>query len=197
MKNEDNDKVKSQNNSEYNISEKSKKEIQKGYEYLLKQVNKAKPLTQEQKQELEKYVKEAFSFDEVIESIDISGEKYKVIFTDGEEQLVYDNGEFFIISSVDSKIVKAKKKRNEARNIYIEYFIKYQLNPIIEQKNRHEKIKIISGVNKEPKLKNKNSKNLSEKEKLRVKEEKTKTTQEEITKVNNKANKMKDDDLLR
>ena len=158
------------------ISKKSQDEIKKGIEYMLKQVEKSKPLTEKQKKELIEYAKEALAFDEVIENIDISGENFKVIFTDGEEQLIYDNGEFFIVSSIDSKKVKAKKKRNEARNIYIEYFIKYQLNPIIEQKNKNGNIKIISGngllrEDKDIKKLNKKDEKLKE-EKLNEKEQK-------------------------
>ena len=68
----------------------------------------------------------------------------RVIFTDGENQLVFENGEFFLVSSTDSLKTKIKKKREDARNMYIEYFIKYQLNPILKQKELNEMARTIS-----------------------------------------------------
>lgn len=176
--------VKTLKNNDNSINKKSEEEIRKGIEYLLKQVAKSKPFTEKQRNELEKYAKEALAFDEVIEKIDISGEKFKVIFTDGEEQLVYDNGEFFIISTIDSKKVKEKKKRSEARNIYIEYYIKYQLNPIIEQKRINGNIRIISGkdISKEIKdiKKSKNEKDGNQKEEIKTEINKEKKIKENL-----------------
>ena len=88
-----------------------------------------------------------------IENIDISDNGNRVIFTDGEEQLIVEDGEFFLVSSTDSLKTKKKKKREEARNMYIEYFIRYQLNPIINQRKLNEMTKTIS-----QELPNKNTK---------------------------------------
>ena len=60
-------------------------------------------------------------------------DKY-VIFTNGKEQLYYENGEFFIISAIDSKKAKRKIKREEARNLYNEFYIMTVLNPLLKQK---------------------------------------------------------------
>ena len=70
-------------------------------------------------------------------------DKY-VIFTDGEEQLYYENGEFFSISSTDSTKRKKKKTKKEATDMYLDYFIKYQLNPILDQRDvKKQKMEII------------------------------------------------------
>lgn len=109
---------------------------------IIDNLNKAVTFTKEDKKRIEN----SLNFDEVIENIDISDNSNRVIFTDGNEQLIYENGEFFLVSSTDSTSTKKKKKRNEARNMYIEYFIKYQLNPIIEQRKLNEITKTISAT---------------------------------------------------
>ena len=57
---------------------------------------------------------------------------------------MYAKREFFLVSSTDSQKSRKKKKREEARNMYIEYFIKYQLNPIIKQRENDELARTIS-----------------------------------------------------
>ena len=109
---------------------------------IIDNLNKAVKFTKEDKKRIE----DSLNFDVVIENIDISDNSNRVIFTDGNEQLVYENGEFFLVSSTDSTSTKKKKKRNEARNMYIEYFIKYQLNPIIKQRKLNEITKTISAT---------------------------------------------------
>lgn len=109
---------------------------------IIDNLNKAVKFTKEDKKRIE----DSLNFDVVIKNIDISDNSNRVIFTDGNEQLVYENGEFFLVSSTDSTSTKKKKKRNEARNMYIEYFIKYQLNPIIEQRKLNEITKTISAT---------------------------------------------------
>ena len=46
------------------------------------------------------------------------------------EDLLYINGEFYIASSTDDTIVKKKKTKQEAKNMYLEYFMKYQSGSI-------------------------------------------------------------------
>lgn len=93
---------------------------------IIDNLDKKKILTPEDKKRIE----ESLNFEAAIEKIDISDNSNRVIFTDGEEQLVFEDGEFFMVSSTDSQKSRKKIKREEARNMYIEYFIKYQLNPI-------------------------------------------------------------------
>lgn len=107
---------------------------------IIDNLNKSIVLTAEDKRRIE----ESLDFDKAIESVDISDNNNRVIYTDGEEQLIVEDGEFFLVSSTDSLKTKKKKKREEARNMYIEYFIRYQLNPIIKQKRLDEITKSIS-----------------------------------------------------
>ena len=65
------------------------------------------------KEELEKLKKDALdsvNFVEKIEKINLDFDKY-VIFTDGDIQLVYENGEFFVVSSTDIYSKKEKKEK--------------------------------------------------------------------------------------
>ena len=74
-----------------------------------------------------------------IEKIDIPSENY-VIFTDGDEQLLYENGEFYVISTKDTPLRRKKKTKKEAKEMYLNYFINYQLNGLLgESKNKQEK----------------------------------------------------------
>ena len=107
---------------------------------ILDHLNKSVVLTAEDKRRIE----ESLDFDKAIESVDISDNNNRVIFTDGEEQLIVEDGEFFLVSSTDSMKTKIKKKREDARNMYIEYFIRFQLNPIIKQRRLDEITKSIS-----------------------------------------------------
>lgn len=106
-----------------------KKVIAPNLKEILDKVSKAKELTKEEIEILQKQAKESTEFMELIEKIQLPKDNY-VIFTDGEEQLVYENGEFFIVSTIDSTKAKKKKKRLEAKDMYIEYFIRYTLNKI-------------------------------------------------------------------
>lgn len=106
-----------------------KKVIAPNLKEILDKVSKAKELTKEEIEILQKQAKESTEFMELIEKIQLPKDNY-VIFTDGEEQLVYENGEFFIVSTTDSTKAKKKKKRLEAKDMYIEYFIRYTLNKI-------------------------------------------------------------------
>ena len=87
-----------------------KKVIAPNLKEILDKVSKAKELTKEEIEILQKQAKESTEFMELIEKIQLPKDNY-VIFTDGEEQLVYENGEFFIVSTTDSTKAKKKKKR--------------------------------------------------------------------------------------
>jgi len=103
---------------------------------FVEMVNKAENAEELSKEEIAKLLEEAKSsleFLKLIDNIKIPEDKY-VVYTDGDIQLVYENGEFFLVSTVDSKAEKKKMKRKEAIDSYIEYFIKYQINPIIAKR---------------------------------------------------------------
>ena len=141
---------------------------------IIDNLDKKKILTPEDKKRIE----ESLNFEAAIEKIDISDNSNRVIFTDGEEQLVFEDGEFFLVSSTDSQKSRKKKKREEARNMYIEYFIKYQLNPIIKQRENDELARTISVETQRENSKDKDVKKIADNESktipARPKEEKTK-----------------------
>ncbi len=78
---------------------------------------------------------EVTNYENELNKIKIPSSQNKVIYTDGSIQLLYENGEFFEVSSTDITKQKNKKTRKEATDMYIEYFIKYRLNPLIARKN--------------------------------------------------------------
>lgn len=121
-------------------NDKNSVDIDYNVKEIIDNLDKAKVITPEDKKRIE----ESLNFEDAINNIDIAGNDNRVVFTDGEEQLIYEDGEFFIVSSTDSLKTKKKKTREEARNMYIEYFIKYQLNPIIKQRQIAEAVKTIS-----------------------------------------------------
>ncbi|MEG2348268.1 MAG: hypothetical protein RSB67_01295 [Clostridia bacterium] len=146
---------------------------------MLKNINKAKPLSKDEINKIIIEINERLDFNKKIDEINLKMDKY-VIFVDGNEELIYENGEFFIEDTIDKKKKKKKKKKSEARDLYIEYFIKYQLNPILKQKEIHGMVKTIS--------KNILKKNKKEKEVVK---------KENIEKKVTKTVKKKDNDLMR
>lgn len=101
---------------------------------VVKQIKKGNTFSKEELDKLMAEANESVEFTKALQDINLASPDNRVIFIDGNEQLVYDHGEFFICDTIDSKKLKKKIKRKEATEKYIEYFIRYQLNPIIEQK---------------------------------------------------------------
>lgn len=103
-------------------------------------------LSEKQKKELMEEAETTLKFLDKIEEVELPSDNY-VIFTDGKEQLFYENGEFYIISTTDSLRQRKKKTKKEATDLYLDFFIKYQLNPILDRKaalkERNEKSKDI------------------------------------------------------
>lgn len=97
-----------------------------------------KELSKEEIKKLTEEARESIDFLKKIDEIELPKDKY-VIFTDGDEQLFYENGEFYIISTTDSTKVKKKKTKKEATDMYLDFFIRYQLNPILDLRKQREK----------------------------------------------------------
>lgn len=150
-----NDDIKSQNSEndsiDYNLKE------------IIKKVEKERNLSKEEIEKLKKEALESVNFVEKIDEINLEFNKY-VIFTDGKVQLIYEDGEFYVVSSTDATVKKEKKKKEEAKNMYLEYFIRYVLNPIIKQRDINEHSKNITTPTKEKEL-NKIKKKVSQKAK--------------------------------
>lgn len=111
---------------------------------VVKDLKKNKELSSQEIDKLMNDANENVEFTKVINDIKLESPDNRVIFVDGNEQLMYDHGEFFICDTVDSRKIKKKIKRKEATEKYIEYFIRYQLNPIIEQKKMYNISKTIT-----------------------------------------------------
>ncbi len=107
--------------------------LDKEFLEIVQKANIPEALSEEELKKLQKEAKESLEFLKLIDKIKLPKDKF-VIYNDGEEQLVYEDGEFFIQSATDSSKPKKKKKRLEAKDMYIEYVIKYIFNPIIERK---------------------------------------------------------------
>ncbi len=138
---------------------------------IIDNLDKKKILTPEDKKRIE----ESLNFEAAIEKIDISDNSNRVIFTDGEDQLVFEDGEFFMVSSTDSQKSRKKIKREEARNMYIEYFIKYQLNPIIKQRENDELARTISVKPQRENSKDKDVKKTLDKDVKKIADNESKT----------------------
>ena len=65
--------------------------------------------------------KVTIDFMEKINDVEIPDSTNYVIFTDGEEQLVYENGEFYVVSTTSSLRKKVKKTKKEATDMYLDY----------------------------------------------------------------------------
>lgn len=158
---------------------------------IMKKASKELKLSDAEIKKLLDEINENFDFNKMLEELKkkypLQSNKY-VIFTDGKEQLYYENGEFFLISSVDSTKQKRKIKRKEALDLYNEYYITNILNPLIKQKNKVEPKKEV--VKKE--VPNKEAIVHEEKVEEKVKPEKEKAEKQkkqekEVEKTNDEA----------
>ncbi len=140
-----------------------------------------------------KNIKDSLDFEGAIENIDIGGNDNRVIYTDGDEQLLYEDGEFFLVSSTDSLKSRVKKKREEARNMYIEYFIKHMLNPLLKQKQINNIAKTISVEEPKKQKNSRDSRDSRDSLKSKVKSVPDKESQNSISRK--KEGKVKDERL--
>lgn len=120
-------------------------------------------LSAKQKEALREEASVTVDFLNKIDEIELPKDNY-IVFTDGKEQLLYENGEFYVVSTTDSLKKKKKKTKKEATDMYLDFFIKYQLNPILDSKNMSkeksepskEKIELAEKeVQREPEVKQK------------------------------------------
>ncbi len=124
-----------------------------------KSIKKNKNLSQEEMNKIMEEANENIDFLNTLKEIDISSPSKRVIFVDGKACLVYDNGVFYVEDSVDSRKNKKKLTRQQATELYVEYFFRYIMNPAIQQKKMVEQVRKIAvkakkePVKKEPKRK--------------------------------------------
>jgi|GEM_PF-2428445 len=113
---------------------------------IVKNIKKEKESSSEEIDKLMSEANENLEFAKVINDIKLAAPNNRIIFIDGNEQMQYDDGEFFMCETTDSTRPKKKIKRKEATEKYVEYFIRFQLNPIIEQKNMYNMSKTIKKI---------------------------------------------------
>ena len=124
----------------------------------------AEPSPEETFQKIEE---KHFKLKEKIDKISIDTNGIRVILTVDGEDLIYENGEYYIFDTI-TKTKKRKLTKNQARELYIEYFIRYQLNPILENKKMKKMVKDIS------------LKTRQQKETIAIEQAKTEKQKEEI-----------------
>ena len=108
-------------------------------------------ITKEEEKRILQELQESINFSGNIDKIEVDNLVDRVIFTDGDMQLLYEDGEYYVVSATDSKKVRKKIRKEEAKDMYLEYFIKYQLNPLIEKSKARDNIRTKT---KEVKIKN-------------------------------------------
>lgn len=124
---------------------------------IIKKANVKSKIEEEKIKKALKDISSLTAYEEELKKIKIPPATNKVIYTDGNTQLVYENGEFFEVSTTDSTKTRKKKTRKEATTMYVEYFIQYRLNPIIESREKYRVTKTpvkTRGID-EPKTRNK------------------------------------------
>lgn len=104
---------------------------------IIKKANVKSKVEEEKIKRALKDISSLTAYEEELKKIKIPPATNKVIYTDGNTQLVYENGEFFEVSTTDSTKTRRKKTRKEATTMYVEYFIQYRLNPIIESREKY------------------------------------------------------------
>lgn len=102
--------------------------------------NMGKDLTEKQIRDLKREAEGSIDFIKAIDNVKIPTENY-VVFTDGDEQVLYENGEFFIISTTDTPLRRKKISKKEATERYLQFFITYELNRLIARGNEPKKEK--------------------------------------------------------
>ena len=96
-------------------------------------------LSKKEKEALMQEAKVTIDFLNKVDEVELPKDNY-VIFTDGNEQLYYENGEFYIISTTNGLKKKIKRTKKEATDMYLDYFIKYQLNPILDARGESTQV---------------------------------------------------------
>ena len=119
------------------------KKIDENLQEIMKKASKNPNMSESEAKELILKINKEFDFEKILEELKqkhpLGNDKY-VIFTNSNEQLYYENGEFFLIAATD--IAKPKKKitRMQALELYNQYYITNVLNPLLKQKNKVKEV---------------------------------------------------------
>lgn len=162
------------------------KKIDENLKEIMKKASNSPNMNESEAKELILKINKEFNFDKMLEELKqkypLSNDKY-VIFTNSNEQLYYENGEFFLIAATD--IAKPKKKitRMQALELYNQYYISNVLNPLLKQKNKvkenvepvkteQELVVEVENVEKQEKIIEVKEKEIKEKNKEEVEQKK-------------------------
>ena len=107
-----------------------------------------------------------------------------------EDVVNKDENVLIVVSSIDATVKKEKKKKEEAKNMYLEYFIRYVLNPIIKQRDISKHSRSVSSPTIQKEL-NDIKRKVAKKAKEQEKEEKL----PEIVSEKKPTEKKREDDL--
>lgn len=160
-------------------------QIPKEFAEMIEKADSKGKLTKDEYDKLYAIAKESTEFMKLLDDIKIPEDRY-VVFTDGDVQLFYEEGEFFLTSAVDSNAQKKKIKRKEAMDLNLEFFIKYQINPILEIKKNVE-------LQNRKKVRAKSKSQLSKNSKSKKVDEVSLDTKKEIEEKENEIKKLKEE----
>lgn len=118
-------------------------EIEENLKEIQKQLKNQESVSPEIVNKLLEESKGSVNFLGLLDKIEVSGESW-VVFTDNDEQLLNDNGEFYIQNTLDSTKEKKKIDKEQAKKMYLEYVITYLLNPLVRQKQMNQEINELS-----------------------------------------------------
>ncbi len=104
-----------------------------------KKVNTKKMSLQEIENIKEKIENVHVDFLEIVDKVDIAAESYRVLLILGENELVYDNGEFYIGETLKSDSRK-KISRKQAQSIFVDYYVRHHINADVKEKVEHTEI---------------------------------------------------------
>lgn len=164
----------------------AKEERQENLEEIKKELEKSlkknKQLSQEEITKLIEEANENVDFLKTLEEVSISSPSKRVIFVDGKACLVYDNGVFYIEDSTDSTKNKKKLTRQQATELYVEYFFRYIMNPAIEHKKMLEQVQKVAVKSKKALTKKVAQKKIAEKSKDVINDTKSQEIKHKVTK---------------
>ena len=114
----------------------SKNIVEENLQEIMKKIPKSEISESEAKVIISK-INNEFDFQKILQELSkkhpLGNDKY-IIFTQKNEQLSYENGEFFLIATTDISKPKKKITRMQALELYNQYYITNVLNPLLKKK---------------------------------------------------------------
>lgn len=72
------------------------------------------------------------NFTKLTENLDISSDKYKVLLVLGENELIYNDGEFYVGETLSPEN-KRKISKQRAQQIFVDYYSRYHIKAKIKE----------------------------------------------------------------